>query len=62
MFLTESLVNESTGAIIGSYVRSTADLTTIEMADFIDAVIQHAAETYGLPIDEADKNWRLKKK
>lgn len=61
-FLESYIVNEKTGAIGDSYIKSTANLTMKEMAEYIDTCIQYVIETYGIPIEEADPDWRIKRK
>ena len=50
MFLTEPLVDENTGEIIGEYVRHTADLKTVEMMSFLDKVVQYAQEEWNIKL------------
>jgi hypothetical protein len=61
-FLTSYLINPATGEYGDSYVKSTSKLTVRTMAEYIDKCIQYIVETYRIPIEEADKDWRSKKK
>ena len=48
MFLTEPLVDEATGEIIGEYVKHTADLKTVEMMDFLNKVVRYAQDEWNI--------------
>ena len=49
MFLTDSITNKETGEMI-PYIKDTHNLTTVEMASLIEAVIKFAAENMNYQI------------
>lgn len=54
LFLKTLIVNEETGEYI-ELTKSTADLSTTEMMDFIAAVQQYAAEQWGVYIPDPNE-------
>lgn len=50
LFLKRKVVNENTGEVITEIVKDTHDLSTKEMSDFIDQVVQWAAEYLSITI------------
>lgn len=47
-FLRESIVNKSTGEVIGERVRSTATLNTTEFSEYIEKCVAWLAEMFGI--------------
>jgi len=53
-FLKIEEVNEDTGEIIGERIKGTAELTTVEMSEFVNNVIEYAREEFNLTIPLPD--------
>lgn len=52
--LRESVVDHSTGEIIGERVRSTASLTTTEFAEYVDLCASWLGDMFGITIPTPD--------
>ena len=50
MFLTEPVINRTTGEQMGEAVRSTSNLSTEEFGEFLDSVIQFCGEKLGVEV------------
>lgn len=57
-FLKSEKVNEETG-VIYPYVKSTTDLTTTEMLDYISDIQKFAAEELGMNLPEPNEQFQL---
>ena len=49
-FLREEVVNEQTGEVVGHRTGSTAKLTTVEFADYLDHVFAWLNDTFGVVV------------
>jgi len=50
MFLKRSVYNQDTGEVLAKFGRSTANLSTIEFIEYIERIIQWAAEYLGINV------------
>ena len=55
--LLQDLVDPATGEVIGRRVRSTAELTTEEMTDFIERARTWLADFFGIIVPDPDPTW-----
>ena len=58
-FLTVDMINESSGEVIGTRIKSTAELSTLEMNEFIENMIRWAAEQFNITIPYPNENLEL---
>ena len=58
-FLTKEMWDESTGELIGKYVKGTSECTTSEIADFIAQMRSWSMETLNIYIPEPNENFEL---
>jgi len=49
-FLLTDIVDESTGEVIGQYVKRTRDLDKLEMVDFVDKFIAYSKDMFNITI------------
>lgn len=59
-FALIDVVNDVTGEIIGQRVQGTSEMTTTELAAFVDDVIQWAAEMFGIELPYPNEEIRIK--
>jgi hypothetical protein len=58
-FLTVDMINESSGEVIGTRIKSTTELSTLEMNEFIENMIRWAAEQFNITIPYPNENLQL---
>ena len=58
-FLTVDMINESTAEVIGTRIKSTTELSTFEMNEFIENMIRWAAEQFNINIPYPNENLEL---
>jgi hypothetical protein len=58
-FLTVDMINESSGEVIGTRIKSTTELSTLEMNEFIENTIRWAAEQFNITIPYPNENLQL---
>jgi len=58
-FLTVDMINENSGEVIGTRIKSTTELSTLEMSEFIDNMIRWAAEQFNINIIYPNENLEL---
>jgi hypothetical protein len=58
-FLTVDMINESSGEVIGTRIKSTTELSTFEMNEFIENMIRWAAEQFNITIPYPNENLQL---
>ena len=58
-FLTVDMINESSGEVIGTRIKSTTELSTLEMNEFIENMIRWAAEQFNITIPYPNENLEL---
>lgn len=58
-FLTVDMINENSGEVIGIRIKSTTQLSTLEMNEFIDNMIRWAAEQFNINIPYPNENLEL---
>ena len=55
---TETVVNKSTGEVMGDLVRTSSQLTTAEFTDLIDRALIYLADMFGIVLPLPDPDWR----
>jgi hypothetical protein len=58
-FLTVDMINESTAEVIGTRIKSTTELSTFEMNEFIENMIRWSAEQFNINIPYPNENIEL---
>jgi hypothetical protein len=58
-FLTVDMINENSGEVIGTSIKSTTELSTFEMNEFIENMIRWAAEQFNINIPYPNENLEL---
>ena len=58
-FLIKEMWDESTGELIGRYIKGTSECTTSEIANFIDSMILWSKESLGIIIPLPDEQLKM---
>ena len=58
-FLTVDMIKESSGEVIGTRIKSTTELSTLEMNEFIENMIRWATEQFNINIPYPNENLEL---
>lgn len=60
-FSHEAIVDERSGEILGYYCETLSGMTIKRTIEFIEWLLQYAAENLHIVVPEPDKNWKEKK-
>ena len=58
-FLLVEMYNKDTGALIGSRIRGTSELTTWELNEFFEKIIAYAADEFGIILPYPNEQLRI---
>jgi hypothetical protein len=53
------MINENSGEVIGTRIKSTTELSTLEMNEFIENMIRWSAEQFNITIPYPNENLQL---